>query len=740
VFPLSIFGDDFVRPVRLGLKTGCALGGLLVAAALHAQSSPPPEPPASVAPAPSQPSTDIVVTGRASAMESSIDRKSYRVSSDLQSAGGSVTDVLRNLPSVDVDAQGNVSLRGDSNVQILIDGRPSTTLTNANRGDALEQFPANTIDHIEVMTNPSARYKADGSGGVINIVTRKDRKPGLSGLASASGGSDGRFNLAGNATYRSGKITASGSATLHRDNRWRPLIDRRTDIDPVTGVATKSAQDSLFHGPKLSRIFTGGLDYDATTRDRLSAKGSYNHRTGTPETDQRNRTFDASGIPSSDFVRTETGHENEVSDEASLGYRHTFAKDEVFTLDLRRGETIENEVRTFTNLYMIPAGLVEVDQQRPRLDTLQREATAEYTRPLEGGTFLAGYDVERDDNDFRNRGKFIDPTSGAISPDPTRTNHFNYGQTVQAFYTTYDRTLAKKITAVLGLRLEQTDIKTNQIDLGLVGRQSYFRAYPSLHLQYDVTDSQHVKASFSNRVVRPDPEDLNPAPVFSDPLNLRAGNPDLKPQETRAFELAYQRDESGLSLEATAFLRMTRNGFTSVTRFLSPTVLLTTKENLGHATAYGLDLSANGKISSAISYRLSGTLSHDEIDASNLGFVGNRGLLSGNAKASIDLKLSRADLAQISTTMAGKRLTPQGYRLPSATANIGYRHQFHGGLVAVLSVSDIFDSQRDRSLINGATIIQDSTRRNGRRTVSLAISVPFGGTRTPPPPTFDYGS
>jgi len=155
-------------------------------------------------------------------------------------------------------------------------------------------------------------------------------------------------------------------------------------------------------------------------------------------------------------------------------------------------------------------------------------------------------------------------------------------------------------------------------------------------------------------------------------------------------------------------------------------------------TAFGLDLSASSKLSSAVSYRLSGTLSHDEIDASNLGFAGNRGLLSGSGKASFDVKLSRADLAQISATMNGRRLTPQGYRLPSATANIGYRHQFRSGLVAVLSVSDIFNSQQERSLVNSTTIIEDSTRRSGRRTVSFAISLPFGGARTPSPSTFDY--
>ncbi len=708
----------------------------------HGQSgSPPPrgaKPAVAAADAPQQ---DIVVTGQPPAAQSSIDRKTYKVSNDLQSAGGSASDVLRNLPSVDVDAQGAISLRGDTNVQILIDGKPSTMMTGANRADALEQFPANTIDHIEVITNPSAQFKADGAAGIINIVTRKDRKPGLSGSTSASAGSDGRFNIAGTATWHAGALTATASVTLHRDVRRRPFTDRRTEIDPVTGQPTRSAQDSLFHGEKLSRIVSGSMDYDLTTRDRLSASGSYNHRTGTPQLAQHNSTTDPLGVVTSDFDRSEIGHENEVTDEASLKYRHSFAQSgRVFTLDLRRGETIENEVRRFTDNYRIPAGLVTIDQQRPRLDLLQREASAEYGQPLWGGKLLVGYDVQRDDNDFRNHGDLIDPVTGATMPDPTHSYHFIYGQTVHALYATYDRTLASGVSAIFGLRLEQTIISTDQIDLSLVGRQRYFRAYPTLHLQYDIGAGQSLKFSYSNRIVRPDPEDLNPSPVFSDPLNLRAGNPALKPQETRAFEVAWQYEAHGMSIEATLFARLSRNGFTEVSRFISPTVLLTTKENLGRSSALGIDFSSNGKLSPVVSYRLSGTVSRNAIDAGNLGFIGTRSIIGATAKAGMDFNVTHADLVQIGTIFNGKRLTPQGYRLPSFTANIGVRHRFHGRLTAVLSLSDLLNSQRERSVIDGATIIEASTRRNSRRMVSLALSLPLGGGKAPSDTPFDFGN
>jgi outer membrane receptor protein involved in Fe transport len=682
----------------------------------------------------------IVVTGQAPAAKSSIDRKTYKVSNNLQSGAGSASDVLRDIPSVDVDAQGAISLRGDTNVQILIDGKLSTTMTNGNRGDALEQFPANSIDHVEVITNPSAQFKPDGSGGIINIVTKKTRRPGLSGAVSASGGSDGRFNLAGNATYRAGDLTATASITLHRDVRRRPFTDRRSEIDPATGAATNSTQDGLFHGEKLSRIVSGGVDYDVTAHDRLSASVSYTLRTGTPQTEQHNVVTDPTSAATTDFQRNGTGHEHEVSDEVSARYRHEFArKGQEFTLDFRRGETIENEVRRFTDTFAVPAGLVTIDQQRPRLDTLQRELTAEYTQPLLAGKLVAGYDLQRDDDDFRNRGDLIDPVTRTATVDPAHTNHFAYGQTIHAFYATFDTPLVKNLSAIMGLRFEQTDISAHQIDLGTIDRQSYFRAYPTLHLQYDVAQRQKLKFNVSKRVVRPDPEDFNPTPEFSDPLNQRVGNPQLKPQETQAFEAGYQFERPGLSAEATLFLRVNRNVFTDISRFITPTVLLTTKENLGRSTVFGVDLASNGKVTKSVSYRISGTLSRNRIDASNLGIAGIRSITGISAKAGLDYKFAPADLIQVSANYNGRRLTPQGYRLPSATANLGYRHKFRSGLSAVLTVSDVFNSQRERGVIETPTLIDRTTRRNTRRIVSLALSMPFGGGGKSVDAPIEYG-
>ena len=444
-------------------------------------------------------------------------------------------------------------------------------MSAATRADALEQLSASSIDHIEVITTPGAQYKADASGGIINIVMKRNHSAGASGNVHASAATDGSFAVDGTATDHTGPWTLSGNIGLRRDVRWRPSSDRRLETDP-SGEQTSTEQDAVFSGRRLARTIGGTIDYDATSRDRLSAHGSYTVRTGTPLLDQTTIIEDAAGLPTTQYHRYATGHENEVDSEASASYRHQFdAKGHQITLTLRRGQSVENENRLFHSFYDIPAGVQEIDEQFPRADELQREITAEYARPIGKGTLLAGYDREQDDDDYLNRGIFIDPVTLAATIDPTRTNRFHYRQIVDAGYVNYDGSIGTKLGLTAGLRLEATSIATNQIDLGLRHQSSYLRAYPSAHLEFDLAEREKLRVGYSRRTVRPDPEDLNPYPVFSDPLSVRTGNPNLKPEEIDALEASFERASKLGSINVTAFLRRTANEFTVVSRLISPT-------------------------------------------------------------------------------------------------------------------------------------------------------------------------
>ena len=708
------------KTLLTALAMSCAPGAL--ALAQQPAASPKTDEPAPAVSA-------VVISGKRPDVVESIDRKSYSVANDLVGASGTISDVLRNLPSVDIDAQGNLSLRGDASVQVLIDGKPSTTMSAANRAETLQSLPADTVDRIEVITNPSAAFKPDGGAGVINIITKKSRKPGLSGSVRASAGSDGRASVGGSISRRKGPLQVSANASMRRDLAWRPFTDDRTRIDPATGSTTRSRQDTLLKSRRTTAMASASVDYDLTAKDRLGVGGSYSSRTGDPRVQQRNLTQNASGAVTGDYDRIGTGREREDNTEATARYRHVFDQaGREFTLDLRRGQTIEKRTRLFTNRYRLPAGPVTMDEQRPRGVETQGEATAEYKQDLAGGKLLIGYDYQRNSADYQAFGATTDPLTGVTTPDPAMTNRFLYVQRTHALYGTYDRKLSTKLTAVLGLRLEDTSTDGDQVDTAQRDHTGYFRVYPTLHLQYDLTDSQNLRLSYSKRIYRPDIEDLNPYPVFSDPLNVRAGNPHLKPKETQSFEAGYAYESGATSWGATAYYRLTDNAFAEVSRFISPTVLLTTHENVGKNTAAGLDVSGRGKLTPKLSYRLSGNVGYNRFDGANLGLGARQGV-NGSAKAGLDFQATASDMAQISIDYRSKRPLIQGDRLAVASVNLGYRHVFKSGSSAVLAVSDLFDSARERTRIDTATLVESSWRRNSRRAISLTLSMPFGGRK-----------
>jgi outer membrane receptor protein involved in Fe transport len=729
-------GADEVSP-EFVMRSRIVIGAVLLGASpslVSARSTP--------GGAAAKPEKSIVVTGQRPTSQSSIDRKSYSVSHDLQSGSGSLADVLRDLPSVDVDAQGNVSLRGDQNVQILIDGKPSTSMNGANRAETIQQLPASSIDRIEIMTNPSAQYKPDGTSGLINIITKRIRKPGGSGTTQASLGTDGRFNLGVTGAYNEGRLSLNGGLALRRDVARRPFSDRRTRVDPVTGESIESSQDSLFLSKRLSRIATAGVDYNLSPADRLSAALSYNLRTGHPQISEHDRIRDGAGGTITDFRRTGVGSERETNSEGSLTYRHTFSQEgHEFSVEVRRSESAETQHRLYTSVYQTPSGPASVADENPHADEIERELSADYSLPnAAGGKLQLGYDLDRNDDLYDHRGGSVDPASGTVTPDPSLTNRFVYDRTIHALYGTLEHPLGKKLDAIFGLRLEDTVLHTNQVTSGLTGRTSYFRAYPTVHLQYDLSDSDILRLSYSHRVARPEPEDLNPYPEFQDPQNVRAGNPHLLPQETHSLEAGYEHDRRGTSLALTLYLRKNYNEFTQVSRFISPTVLLTTEENLGRSTAAGVELTASGKVSPALSYNLSGNAFYNQIDASNLGLVGKRSAFTWTMKGSVDYHATPKDLIQVSAGYRGRRLTPQGYRLPSVVLNLGYRHQIRNDLAAVISVADVLDSEGDRTVIDTPLLHDVRSRRRSSRTASLGLSWDFGGAKKAKEPQFDYAT
>jgi outer membrane receptor protein involved in Fe transport len=711
-----------------------------------AQASPAgPQAPAKAAakPAADAPATvqGVTVTGQAQQpVRTAIDRRSYSVSGDLQASSGSIGDALRNVPSVEVDVQGNLSLRGDANVTIMIDGKPSGMFKGSGQATALQQLPASQIDRVEVITNPSAAFDPDGSAGIINLITKKGRGAGRSGSLRVNLGDEGRRNASASITYNSKKLALNGNLAFRHDVQKNLILDRRTTTDPATGLSIESLNTS--HGRAVPDIATGHgtLDYDLDATTRLSLELDRNQVEFTAKPLETFETGPVGGPLTLASQRQGAIHFHNTNSEIGGTYHKTLpGQDHEFTLNLDYDAAATRSSRPFVYAVGAPAPGATFDDYHMRTELDHAQLKAEYKRPLPGDAKLtAGYQLQHDDNAYDNfdlRG----PSQDLAVPAPALTDHFRYDQVIHSLYGTYQRPIGD-LTVLAGLRVEAVRRTTDQLVLGRRDTYDETRAYPSLHLAYDLGEGRQLTAAYSHRVQRPAPQDLNAYRYYQDAYTYRAGNPLLRPQQTDSYELAYQYKKDGAVYLGTLYYRDNQDAFTDVVRALGAGVLLTTKENLGSSRAAGLELVANGKITPNLTYNLSGNVYWTQIDAARLGFTSERSVTTAQGRANLNWQVTPKDLFQVNLLSNGRRLIPQGYREGWVSMNLGYRHKFDERVAATVSIQDVFDSFRFRSRVDTPLLKETFDQSIGFRGITVGVTYLFGDTRKARrDPGFDFG-
>ena len=656
----------------------------------------------------------------------SIDRKTYNVGKEISSTSGSAADLLQNVPSVNVDIDGNVSLRGSENVLILINGRTST-LMGRSRAEVLQQLSASEIEKIEVITNPSAKYKPDGTSGIINIALRKKHEDGLSGTVNASGGNLDRANAGAAVNYHPGAFNLFGSASIRQDDRPRFATDIRTIKDPITGAVIHAEKRTVEESRPFTRIFRAGADYASDADNQFGLTGSYNRRTFRRHATDVNLVKNGSGAVTGDYDRTRFDPEYEQDVELSGTYRHTFAEDHELNVELKSSLTTEQEDNHYADLFRTPVQPATFDNTLIKNSARTQEVIIEYTRPLAGDARLeAGYNLTDDRFAADFRGEFADPVTGRFVLDTTKTNSFKHDRTVYAFYVTYARTFGR-FGFMAGLRPELTYGQSHLVNTGATIPNDYSRVYPTLHLAYKLTDRHEFQFNYSHRVRRPEIDDLNPFAEYADPFNLRAGNPRLLPEDIHSVEAGYNYRQGDTSFTSTFYDRRTYHGFTNFTTDLGGGVLLTTHENLATSNAAGLELTANTDLGSLVSLNFSSNTFYNTIDASNLGFSSRKSDVSWLAKLGVTLHLPRNTQVQFNTNYASARLTPQGDRRPTFVANLGVRRDFWSKKAAVvLTVSDLFNSLQETNVLDTPLLHEETVRRRSARIVYVGVIYNFG--------------
>lgn len=680
-----------------------------------------------------QPVTTVTVTGARPKVVNRVDRKVYRTDQDLMSTTGSAGDVLNNIPSVEVDPDGNVSLRGDSSVTVLVDGKPTAEMQGTARAGALQSMAASDIQQIEIITSPSAEFKPDGSGGIINIVTKKSRKPGTSGTVQGNWGDGGRYNGNIAASYAGHLVSVRGSLAARNDVRKR-IADTSTVSTIGASSRTISHQTQIENNSRKSG--SAGIDFTPNAKQTLGVSVDYASR---DESRRGTNTSMSTGPNPSAYSRVTWGGGPRTSSGAEFTFDQKTAREgEDFSLNLQTSQSVEKNLYNYTNVYSAPSASTNFEQDFHREAYGVSELSLDYVRPMASdSTLKVGYDGEYDQNRFDDTVAKSNTSPAALAQDHSFDNAFRYRQKINAMYVSYDRKVGKW-ELLAGLRLEHVNVFTVQRITGDTNTQSYGTAYPTLNAVYALSDDDSLTFGFSKRVRRRDPEDLNPYINASDPNNLRQGNPALKPEMTNSVEAGYRHDgNSGTSYQFTGYYRSSRNGDTEILTVISPDVVLIREANLPRSQSGGVEFGVSGKVFPKLGYSVNGNVFHNEINALALG-AGTRSTISGSVKASLDFQASASDRWQLSGASSGKRLTAQGYVLPVSTVNIGYRHQITPKLGLVATVSDIFNSQRGKRVYITPTYTGTYERHPYGRLAYVGLAYTFGGAKKAKDSDFTY--
>ncbi|RZJ16899.1 MAG: TonB-dependent receptor [Brevundimonas sp.] len=743
---------------QTALLTGVAMaafGAPALAQTAPAQTAPAQTARAQAAPAPApqdQPSQDtpakvedVVVSGRADDVRTSIDSVSYSLANDLQATTGSLADALRNVPSVDVDPDGNVSLRGDSNVTILVDGRPSGVLTGQSRAQALLQLPADQYARIEVMTNPSAAYSPEGSGGVINLITKPTApRPGTqtTGSVRANVGDNGRWNGGISGSRQDGKLTLSGDLSYRADPNTVEFNRVREQLDPATGAVVSTTRSDMGvdmdQGGAFSRL---SAEYRVTDKTQLTAELRGMAFNGDGTNAALFQTRDGAGVLTSAYRRDGRVEFDFVNWGATARVLHQFdTSGHEWSNELRYDRNSNETTAQGGFTYDLPSTPSLYERSENETDQVNLGFTSAYTRPTaDGGKVRLGYELT-DQRPDQETTLLRGPSEAALTVVPALSNRFEAHQTVHALYGTWEKPLTEKLSAQAGLRLEQADIEIEDLTGGTSASQDYFRAYPTAHIQYQLTDAQTLRASYSRRIQRPQPNQLNPFVSYQDPLNLRSGNPDLEPQETDSFEAMWQMRQGQTFYQATAYYRDTDKAFTDVATDIGGGVLLTRPENLGARRDMGVEVTANGRLHSTLRYNASVNVFQQRIDAAGIVGGQDREDVIASGRLSLNWQPTPDDFVQLMGMWHGDSLQAQGTREGGGMVNLGYRRKLTDKLSFNFTGRDLFNSFNSATVYDTPLFRERAEQNIKLRAFYVGLTYTLGSSPRRQPEQFDFST
>ena len=662
---------------------------------------------------------EVTVQGQRDLIEERVDRTIYKAENDRTTAGGDATDVLRRVPMLSVDLDGNVSMRGSANILVLIDNRPSA-IAASSIADALRQIPADEIKSVEVITSPSARFDAEGTSGVINIITKKNNLQGMTLNVNSGAGLRGS-NLGLQGSARKGKMGFSLGGFGRAGYNILGSFENQQVTNLPNGSVSTTRQSADTERSDVFGRYNFGVDYEIDAFNFITGAVNFGIR------NSENQQFNfLTQNTLNNVLRAQQNREintldNSNSVDVSLNYTKTFEKKgkELSFLTLYSTNDREN---SFTNtLFEVDLDVI-FSRLRNVNPSKNEEFTAQvdYVTPInEKGSQIIEYGAKnilrRASSDFS---YFLaqGPTGEYVAlPDPTLSNEFSYDQNVTAGYFSYTLQLLKNYTLKPGLRYEYTTINADFKTDFKAEIPSYGTLVPSLNASRKLKNGNLIKLAYNRRIQRPSLRFLNPNIEASNPQQLSQGNPELDPELTDNYEIGYSTFIKGTTLNFTGFYRNTTGSIQAIRNVGQEGIILTTFENIGREQAVGTNLFFNISINNKFSLNggmdlfysmLNNGLTDPKFAAQNEGFVVS-GRMFGN------YTLPKNWQAQLFTFARGNQVQLQGSSGGFAAYGLNFNKQLKEKRGSLGFGAENFLAKEFviRNKIVTPTIVQNSTSR-----------------------------
>jgi outer membrane receptor protein involved in Fe transport len=668
-----------------------------------------------------------------------VDRDVYDLKNDISVSNASAADILNNVPSVTVDQDGNVALRGNQNVQIMVNGKRDAQFQGQNRGDALNAFPAEAIESVEVINVPGAEFGNEGGNGpIINLVLKRNRKAGSRANLSANKGTEGRGNAFLNGEHAEGPYSISGNVGVAERVRNSYTESQREDLDPATGAVTGTRNgvgNRQIKSKSLNMAST--FTYNVGERDQLGATASYSKIRNESDSTGTTQRYAADMTPLADYTSRSQSRSPAQNFGIGASYDHKSGEPaEDLKFDLRyTGQDSSPDSDVFYDYRLRPTPFTANSRRSSDPRTRILDISVDYERNVWDTWHLkAGAKVA--DNKSSNPTDYLaqDPVTGDYVPVASRISDFESNDRNAAIYGILSTKLFTNLSLQGGLRGEYTELDVRQPLLNEEDKYYYMNWLPSFYATRDIGTDGMLQLRVSRRIARPNERDLNPNLVYLSDFNARQGNPDLQPVNNDNYELAYRDRIYGVDSSFTLFKRRESPviGNRSYALASDPNVIVTSPINFGANDSVGVDLNFNVRqlFLPGLSANLGATLANEKRQRISNFTTDMAAVEQSNHRENVKLRLAYQagmESLQLSVNRNGASLNGQGTNSAVTMTNFTWRHNLSQRLSLNLNVYNVFHTGNMESDIENEVLRLHTLNVSQPRVVQIGLRYQWGG-------------